>query len=198
MLGGTFDPPHLGHLLLAEYTREALDLDIVLFVPVASHPFKQGGTRTPTEQRLDMLRLAVLGNPRFEISLVDVQRPGPHYTADTLKILSAEYPQAQLYFLMGGDNLRDLPTWTHADAVYKNARIAVMKRSDEAISADMHEDVLPGLAQKVDIVDTPLLSIWLSSTHVVERLQKGQSVRYLVPDAVLDYIHTHLLYTEDV
>ncbi|MCA9915332.1 MAG: nicotinic acid mononucleotide adenylyltransferase, partial [Anaerolineae bacterium] len=100
-------------------------------------------------------------------------------------------------FLMGGDNLRDFPTWTHADRLIEHATIAVMRRSDEDISAEMHDDIMPGLSQHVEIVDVPLLSIWLSSTHIVERLQQGKLVRYLVPDAVLDYIMTQRLYTGD-
>lgn len=195
ILGGTFDPPHIGHLILAQYTMESLGLDDVFFVPVASHPFKQDTTRTPTEHRLAMVRLAIGDNPDFHLSLVDVEREGPHYSADTVRIIGKQYPQSELYFLMGGDNLRDFPTWTHADRLVQYAKIAVMRRSDEDISADMHDEKMPGLSERVEIVDTPLLSIWLSSTHIVERLQKGMSVRYLVPDQVLDYIKAQQLYT---
>jgi len=95
---------------------------------------------------------------------------------------------------MGGDNLREFPTWTRPEEIYQHARLAVMRRSDEDVSADMHDDELPDLAAHVDIVDTPLLSIWLSSTHIVERLQQGLSARYVVPDAVLNYIYQHRLY----
>lgn len=195
LLGGTFDPPHIGHLILAEYTREALDLDQVLFVPVGAHPFKGDDTRSPVEHRLAMLERAIEANPHFHMSLVDVERDPPHYSADMVSIVQQQYPASQLYFLMGGDNLRELPTWTRARELYEHVRIAVMKRSDENISADMHENTLPGLAQKVDIVDTPLLGVWISSTLVVERLKEGKSVRYLVPDVVMDYIEQHSLYT---
>lgn len=193
ILGGTFDPPHIGHLILAEYTMEALSLDKVLFVPVGKHPFKDV-TRTDTHHRLKMLAAAIGDNPHFEISLVDVERPGPHYSADTVTLIQRQQPDAQLYFIMGGDNLRELPTWTRAQDLYRHSRIAVMRRSDESIHAHMHDATLPGLAQQVDMVDTPLLSIWLSSTHVVERLRDRKSVRYLVPDVVLDYIAQHGLY----
>ena len=193
ILGGTFDPPHIGHLILAEYTAESLGLDTVLFVPAGDQPFKPS-TRTAIAHRLAMLRLAIQDNPQFAISRVDIDRPGPHLSADMIPLVQAQFPDAQLYFLMGGDNLRDFPTWTRPQDIYHFARLAVMRRSDEAVSADMHDTILPGLSARVDIVDTPLLSIWLSSTHVVERLQKGLSVRYLVPDAVLQYIHEHHLY----
>ena len=194
ILGGTFDPPHIGHLILAEYTREALHLDHVLFVPVASHPVKGNDIRQLVDHRLNMLEIAIGDNEAFSISRVDVDREGPHYSADTVQIIQKQYPDAELYFVMGGDNLRSLPTWKRAHDLYQNARIAVMKRADEDIAPDMHEAVLPGLAAKVKIVDAPLLGIWLSSTHVVERIHSGQSVRYLVPDEVLHYIRIHKLY----
>lgn len=196
VLGGTFDPPHIGHLLLAEYTLEALELDKVLFVPARVQPLKPD-IRSMAQHRLNMVKLAIEGNPHFEISRVDMEREGPHYTADTLPLIQADYPDADLFFLMGGDNLRDFSKWTRADEVIQHARLAVMRRSDEDISADMHDDVIPDLSHYVDIVDTPLLGIWLSSTHVVKRLKNNQSVRYLVPDAILNYIHDHNLYTED-
>jgi len=194
ILGGAFDPPQLGHLLLAEYSREALCMDRILFVPVADHPFKKCLQRQPIAQRLAMLELAICDNPTFAISRVDIERPGPHYSADTVKLLRAQYPQAELYFVMGGDNLRALPTWERAQDLYRGCRLAVMKRADEQLAPDMHEDLLPGLAAQVDIIDVPMLSVWISSTFVVERLRTGLSVRYLLPDAVLDYIHVHKLY----
>ena len=194
ILGGTFDPPQLGHLILAEYSRETLHMDHILFVPVADHPVKQGEMRLPIKHRLAMLRLAVSDNPHFSISRVDIDREGPHYSADTVNIIREQFPEAELYFVMGGDNLRTLPTWKRAQDLYRCCRLAVMKRADEDIAPSMHDDVLPGLSQKVDIVDVPLLSLWLSSTYVTERLRDDLSVRYLVPDAVLDYIADYDLY----
>jgi nicotinate-nucleotide adenylyltransferase len=193
ILGGTFDPPHIGHLILAQYTMESLDLDHVLFVPVGNHPHKEV-TRTSADQRLTMLRLAIADNTAFSISQVDMNRPGPHYSADTVQIIQEQYPDASLYFVMGGDNLRTLPTWERARDLYACCRLAVMKRSDEKISPTMHEAILPGLAEKVDIVDAPMLGIWLSSTHVIERLRDGKSVRYIVPDAVRAYIEKENAY----
>ena len=194
ILGGTFDPPQLGHLILAEYSRETLHMDHILFVPVADHPVKQGEMRLPIKHRLAMLRLAVSDNPHFSISRVDIDREGPHYSADTVNVIREQFPEAELYFVMGGDNLRTLPTWKRAQDLYRCCRLAVMKRADEDIAPSMHDDVLPGLSQKVDIVDVPLLSLWLSSTYVTERLRDDLSVRYLVPDAVLDYIADYDLY----
>ena len=194
ILGGSFDPPQIGHLILAEYSREALDIDHVLFVPVADHPVKRGELRLPVVHRLAMLKLAIKDNPNFSISRVDIDRAGPHYSADTVELIREQYPQADLYFVMGGDNLRALPTWERAPDLYRCCRLAVMKRADEDITPDMHDDVLPGLSEKVDIVDVPMLSVWLSSTVVVDRLRANCSVRYLVPDAVLAYINDNDLY----
>lgn len=194
ILGGTFDPPQVGHLILAEYTREALQLDHVLFVPVADHPQKKDTTRLTIRHRLAMLQLAIDDNDAFSISRVDIDRPGPHFSADTVKIIQEDYPEAQLYFVMGGDNLRTLPTWKRAEDLYHSCRLAVMKRADEDISPDMHDDILPGLSSYVDIIDVPMLSVWISSTHVVQRLHDGLSVRYLVPDSVLEYIADNGLY----
>ena len=193
VLGGTFDPPHIGHLLLAEYTAEALELDTVLFVPAGVQPLKDD-IRSVVEHRVAMVERAIEGNPQFALSRVDVDRTGPHYTADTLRLLQEQYPNSTLYFLMGGDNLRDFPKWTRPDEIIAQARLAVMRRSDEDVHADMHAQILPSLAERVDMVDTPLLSIWLSSTHVVERIQQGLSVRYLVLDDVLAYIEANGLY----
>ena len=194
ILGGSFDPPQLGHLILAEYSRESLGLDCILFVPVGDHPIKKDDLRLPLRHRLAMLELAIADNPHFGVSRVDIDRPGPHYSADTVRILRQGQPGAQLHFVMGGDNLRDLPAWERPQELFRHCRLAVMRRADEDIAPDMHDDLLPGLSQRVDMIDVPLLSVWLSSTHVVSRLRAGQSVRYLVPDAVLDYIRARDLY----
>jgi nicotinate-nucleotide adenylyltransferase len=194
ILGGTFDPPHIGHLILAEYTLEALSLDRMLFVPVGDHPHKADRTRNGVHPRVAMLRLAVQDNDKFEVSTVDIDRPGPHYSADTVAIIQSQYPTASLYFVMGADNLRSLPTWTRVVEFYQSCRLAVMRREGEHVTADMHDHVLPGLSEKIDLIDPPLLSVWLSSTSVVERIRQGRSVRYLVPDAVLNYIREHRIY----
>ncbi len=194
ILGGSFDPPQIGHLILAEYTCEALDIDHVLFVPVADHPVKRSELRLPVLHRLAMLERAICDNQNFSISRVDIDRAGPHYSADSIKMIRAQYPDAELYFVMGGDNLRDFPTWERSPEIYSCCRLAVMKRADEEISADMHDDALPGLSDQVDIVDVPMLSVWLSSTYIVSRLRANRSIRYLVPDTVLEYINDNNLY----
>ena len=101
ILGGSFDPPQMGHLILAEYSRESLKMDHILFVPVADHPIKKGEIRLPVKHRLAMLKLAIADNPKFSISRVDIDRNGPHYSADTVKLIREQYPRAELYFVMG-------------------------------------------------------------------------------------------------
>ena len=194
ILGGSFDPPQIGHLILAEYSRETLGLDRVLFVPVGDHPVKKCEIRLPLAQRLAMLELATGDHPDFAISRVDIDRAGPHYSADMVKILRAQHPVADLYFLMGGDNFRALPSWERPTEIYRCCRIVVMKRADEDFQPAMHDDCLPGLSRQVDTVDVPMLSVWVSSSYVVNRLRTNRSVRYLVPDPVLDYIRANKLY----
>ena len=194
ILGGAFDPPQIGHLILAEYGREALSLDRVLFVPVGDHPVKKQEVRLPLAHRLAMLQLAVCDHPAFEISRVDIDRQGPHYSADMVKIIGAQNPGAALFFLMGGDNFCALPSWERPEELYRCCRLAVMKRADEEFTLDMHDAALPGLSRRADLVDVPMLSVWVSSTYVVNRIRAGRSVRYLAPDPVLEYIRAHNLY----
>ena len=194
LLGGTFDPPHIGHLILGEYAADALGLTHLLYIPAADPPHKQDEQKTPVEHRLAMLRLALNGNPRFEISQVDIDRAGPHYSLDTVQIVQAQYPQAELYFVMGGDSLRDLPKWHRPAEFIKLCKLAVMSRPEAAARPDMHENILPGLAERVVMIDSPLIEI--SSTEIVQRLSEGRSVRYLLPDSVLGYIQRHNLYTK--
>ncbi len=192
ILGGTFDPPHMGHLILAQYAFDALKLDQLLFVPAANPPHKQGDTKLSVEHRLAMLQLAIADNSQFSMSRVDVDRPGPHYSVDMLRILHSEYPQSDLYFVMGGDSLRDLPKWYQPDQVIRLCKFAVMRRPQADISIDMHHDLLPELAGRLVIIDVPLIDI--SSSAIVARSSSGLSIRYLVPDAVLAYIKAHQLY----
>jgi nicotinate-nucleotide adenylyltransferase len=189
ILGGTFDPPHIGHLVLAQYARDALDLACVLFVPAADPPHKDQ-LRHGIEHRLPMLELAVAGNDKFVISRVDVDRPGPHYTVDMIRILQAQQPDTEFYFLMGGDSLHHLPEWYHPLELIALCKLAVMARPGTEVEPDLR--ALPGLAERVVVIDSPMLGF--SSTEIAERLEAGRSVRYLVPDSVLTYIQDHRLY----
>lgn len=191
ILGGTFDPPHIGHLILAEYAREALDAAQILWVPAADPPHKDD-TRLAIEHRLAMVERAIAGNPHFAFSLADVERPGPHYTVDLIPILQRQYPDAEFYFLIGADSLRDLPKWSRPQELIRMCKLVVMRRPDVDATPEMHGAILPGLAERVTMLDAPLVDV--SSTDIVARMRAGKSARYVVPDAVMDYILANGLY----
>lgn len=192
VLGGSFDPPHLGHLLLAEMALDALGLARVLFVPAADPPHKMARVLTPVHHRLAMLEAAVADNPRFAISHTDIDRPGPHYTVDMLRLVCAEYPGATLYFLLGGDSLRDILTWRDPAGIIAQASLAVMRRPGAKIDLSDMAAQLPDIAERVAFIDAPVVGI--SATDLRDRIRAGVSVRYQTPDAVIRYIYDHHLY----
>ena len=182
VFGGAFDPPHLGHLVAASEVAAALALDRVLWVPAARHPFKGG--RVAAEVRLEMVRAAIAGDPRFAADAVELERTGPSYTADTLRELQARHPGAELFFLTGADNLRELHLWHRPDEVVRLARLVVVSRGGEGVPPDAR---YPAQAVRVTRVD-------LSSTEVRRRVGAGETIRYLVPEAVAALIERHGLY----
>jgi nicotinate-nucleotide adenylyltransferase len=195
LLGGSFDPPHYGHLILADCALESAALDQLLFVPAGLPPHKPEGTRQQAAHRLMMLELALGDDVRFGISRADIDRPGPHYSVDLVQLVQAEFPDAELYFVMGGDSLRDLPKWNRPDELIRRTRFAVMSRPTALVNPEMHEVVLPGLAERVVMIDAPLIEI--SSTDIARRIREHRSVRYMLPPAVLAYIETHQLYQQE-
>ncbi len=194
ILGGTFDPPHLGHLILAEAAYEALGLTCVLFLPAADPPHKFTQPITPIKHRMAMLRAAMTANPHFAVSDVDATRPGPQYTVDTLAILHAQRPKADLYFLMGGDSLRDFLSWRDPVGIIRQARLAVMRRPGSTVDLTALAEKLPGIADRVLFVDAPVIGI--AATTLRERVRAGLSIRYQVPKAVERYIAEHGLYRD--
>ncbi len=196
LIGGTFDPPHYAHLILAQHAHDELRLDTVLFIP-AGHPPHKNHTRTALGHRLTMLEYALEKDSRFEISRVDIDRPGPHYTIDTVRILHEQNPDDALFFIMGGDVYRDLVNWERPRELFKTAKlaVAVMRRPDShstELRLDMHKDTIPDLEENALLLTSPLVEF--SSTQIAERLATGKSVRYMLPDKVLDYITSHGLY----
>jgi nicotinate-nucleotide adenylyltransferase len=187
VFGGTFDPPHYGHLILAEEARHALHLEQVLWVVTARPPHKPRQPVTPVDVRLALVQAAIAGNPAFALSLADVERPAPHYAVGTLYWLQARHPEAGLVYLMGSDSLRDLPNW-HAPREFIEActAIAVMRRPGAEVDLVRLERLVPGLRLRVRYFDAPLLS--LSAQEVRRRVHAGRSYRYLVPPAVADLI----------
>ncbi|GAB4552623.1 MAG: nicotinate-nucleotide adenylyltransferase [Anaerolineae bacterium] len=192
ILGGTFDPPHIGHLILAETAMDALGLEKVLFVPAAQPPHKLDRGVTSALHRYAMLQRALAGNPRFEISRADMDREGPHYTADMLSLIRAQYRGHDLFFLMGSDSLNDLATWRAPEWIIAQAILGVTRNPGTAINLDALAERIPGLKERVIFVDLPQINI--RSTLLRAALQAGHSIRYQVPDAVLEYIQKQGLY----
>jgi nicotinate-nucleotide adenylyltransferase len=192
ILGGTFDPPHLGHLVLAEAAREELGLAKVMFVP-AGDPWRKAGLAvSSSEQRVEMVRLAINGNPGFELSMMEVKRRGPTYTADTLEALATERPEAELFFLLGEDALADLPNWKEPRRILEMATLAVARRPKVEHAAGLPAPL--ATSGRLKWLEMPLLEI--SATRIRDRVRRGLSVRYLVPDAVDLYIRERGLYRE--
>jgi nicotinate-nucleotide adenylyltransferase len=185
-MGGTFDPVHHGHLVAASEAAAELDLDEVVFVPTGRPAFKQHPGVTPAEHRYLMTVIATASNPRFTVSRVDVDRPGPTYTVDTLRDLKAERPGADLFFITGADALAQILTWKDADQLWDLAHFVAVTRPGHQLSVEG----LPDGA--VSVLEVPALAI--SSTDVRERARSGQPVWYLVPDGVVQYIAKHGLY----
>jgi nicotinate-nucleotide adenylyltransferase len=193
IFGGTFDPPHLGHLILAAEARAQLSLDRLLWVLTLAPPHKQGQPIAPLEHRLAMLKLAIADDPSFELSAVEMDRPGPHYALDTVKILADQNPGAELVYLMGGDSLRDLPAWYRpADLVAALRFIGVMRRPGDAFDLPALEKSIPGLTAKVRFVEAPLLDI--AAHEIRTRAAEGRPFRYFLTPAVYSYIVKHNLY----
>lgn len=188
-MGGTFDPVHHGHLVAASEAAAELDLDEVVFVPTGRPAFKQHPGVTPAEHRYLMTVIATASNPRFTVSRVDVDRPGPTYTVDTLRDLKAERPGADLFFITGADALAQILTWKDADQLWDLAHFVAVTRPGHQLSVEG----LPDGA--VSVLEVPALAI--SSTDVRERARSGQPVWYLVPDGVVQYIAKHGLYRGD-
>lgn len=183
LFGGSFDPIHHGHLIVGRVAAEALGLDVLRFVPAREQPFKQGRHGTSPEHRAAMLSLAIAGSPGFEVELSELQRPGPSYTVDTLRTLQQREPGAELVLLLGADAAAELTAWREADQIPRLARIAVFARPG---SPAVHSPWVSA------VVQVPALDI--SATEIRNRVCRGQSIRYWVPDAIAEYIERHRLY----
>lgn len=192
VLGGTFDPPHWGHLLLGEIAREQLELDRVLFVPAGSPPHKPHQPISPIHHRCAMIQLAIAGNPYFQLDTTDADRPPPHYTVTLLPLLQQKQPSANWWLLMGGDSLNDLPTWKNPHCLIDLATLAVLPRPNIPLNPNQLEQAIPNLFSKVELLHGP--EIYLSSTLIREWIANKRSLRYLMPASVQTYITTHQLY----
>lgn len=192
VLGGTFDPPHNGHLALAQAVSAALTLTQLCFVPAADPPHKRGRPKTPAALRVAMLQRALAGRAGMTLSRLDLDRPGPHYTLDTMRLLRATRPAVALWFVMGADSLRDLPGWHRPQELVTLCRLAVVPRPGVAATADMHAALLPGLEQRVDMIECGPFPH--ASHEIAGRLRAGEDVSGLLPPAVLAFIREQGLY----
>ena len=193
LFGGTFDPPHLGHLILASEAQFQLELTRLLWTLTPEPPHKQDQPITPVEHRLAMVNLAIADNPSFELSRLELDRPGPHYTLDTIKLVAEQNPDAEIVPVIGGDSLHDLPTWYQPKELLFAAHwIGVMRRLGESANLEALERELPGISSKVHYVDAPLLEI--ASREIRSRIADGRPFRYYLPNPVYHYINQHHLY----
>ncbi|MFN5392649.1 MAG: nicotinate-nucleotide adenylyltransferase [Planctomycetota bacterium] len=196
IFGGSFDPIHLGHLLMAEQFRSELSLDTVKFIPAKISPFKLNYTPTADKHRLEMLKLAIGAHPNFEIDPIEIQRGGVSYTIDTVEQLQSNQPDATWFLLIGADSLKDFKKWKSPEKLLQSVQLVVARRGG-CPEPDWKE--LDGLASEETLraiqqirLDIPVMEI--SSTAVRQRIETKRSIRYLVPAPVEVYIQEHQLY----
>lgn len=194
-MGGTFDPIHNGHLILAEYSRTVFGLEKVLFIPTGKPPHKGERDISSMNYRYDMTLLAINTNPYFYLSSVEIQREGTTYTIDTIKSLQAEYENTEFYFIIGSDSLYNIHKWKDYRELLNLCKFIIAKRPD--IEDQRLEDRAKEFNQKykdsIYILEAPLIDI--SSTKTRDRVRNGLSIKYLVPETVEDYIKKNRLYT---
>lgn len=198
IFGGSFDPVHYGHLLLAECCREQRALDRVLFLPTAVPPHKQDCTPSEAGLRAEMLELAIAGNPAFAISRFEVDRGGVNYTVDTLTHFRAEHPDAELFFLMGADMLSDLPHWRSAAQVCQLALPVAVRRGPAQPDFDcLREITTSERIEQIRRHQVEMPAVAISGTDLRRRVAEGLSIRYRTPPAVEQYILSHRLYATE-
>ena len=196
VFGGTFDPVHYGHLLLAECCREQCRLDAVWFLPAAVPPHKRNRPMTPAAERIEMIELAIGGHPAFSVSRHETDREGINYTVETLAHFRQQDPRRELFFLLGADMLHDLPDWREPDRVCQLATAAVVRRSGtkaidlECLAATVSAEAIDRIRRH----QIQMPEIGISSTEIRRRVKAGLSIRYRTPRAVEKYIETHGLY----
>ncbi len=184
LFGGTFDPIHIGHLVLAECSREACKLDEVWFM-VSGRPPHKPGERTSVDHRLEMVRIATAGNPFFQVAEHEAKRPGPHYSVETIEAVRTERPRDELFFLIGADVLPELPTWKEPERIVATSRLVVVNRPGEALPSSSPFEY--------ETVEVPAIGV--ASREIRDRVRGGRTIRYLVPRGVEAYIHEWKLYT---
>ncbi len=186
IFGGTFDPPHIGHLIVADDVMAALELDRIVFVPTGTHPLKGDRVEAPSHLRLKMIRTATAGAERFAVDDRELRRVGPSYTVDTIAELLAEVPGAELYLLIGSDILNEIHRWHRVIGIAERAHIVVMSRPEVP-------EIL-GPATELETMRVDVTHVEISSSDIRERVRSGRPYRYLVPEGVYRIIAEHSLY----
>lgn len=195
VLGGTFDPPHIGHLVIAQEAVSQLCLSKIFFAPTRKPPHKLSNDITPIEHRLAMVQLAIAPHPRFALSRVDADRAGPTFTVDTMRLLREQFGNdAELFFIMGMDSLASILTWHAPDQLIRSCKLAVFNRPGFTANLDELEARLPGLSARAVFLKSPTLEI--AASDIQRRVRAGQPIAQLVPAAVADYIAQHNLYRD--
>lgn len=193
ILGGTFDPPHNGHLQLAEAALRQLQLAQIVFMPAKQPPHKLDDPISPLNTRVALLERALRGKPAFVISLLEAERAGPSYTVDTLRQLHHDMPaRAEIFFIMGMDSLQNLPTWHQPRDIVKLCKLAVLKRPGYFADLNALEEKIPGIKRAVVFVNAPEINI--SASDIRARASRGEPIDKFVPRAVAEYIAQHHLY----
>ncbi len=194
VLGGTFDPVHLAHLAVAEAVKAELDLAEVIFMPAGQPWLKANNYILAPEHRVQMVRLAIAGKPCFRLSTMEIDRPGPSYTVDTMAELRGQIgAEDELYFILGWDNLAELPRWREPARIIQLCYLVAVPRPGYPVpDLTKLEGNIPGIAKRVIVMDKPQLDI--SATEIRKRLGRGKPINDLVPEAVAEYIRRHGLY----
>ncbi len=200
VMGGTFDPIHVGHLAAAEEAREALGLERVLFMPAGVPPHKPDRVITKAAHRLAMVELAIRDNPAFELSRIEIERSGPSYTVDTVELLVARARklgrEPDVTVILSSESFRGLPNWSEPERLLRQCRLAIVPRDGfPTPGRPWVEEHFPGFEERVSFLESPRIK--LSATEIRDRIIAGRSIRYLVPDAVIRYIEDHALYRDE-
>ncbi|HEX2952214.1 MAG TPA: nicotinate-nucleotide adenylyltransferase [Armatimonadota bacterium] len=193
IMGGTFDPIHYGHLAIAEQARECYNLDLVLFIPAGAPPHKSFW-RLDAEQRYLMVEMATADNPHFNVSRMEIERTGRSYTVDTLQELKNRYPHTELYFIIGADSALEFHLWREPQEILRLAHVVAATRPGFALG---QLQPFPHIAEEQQIATFTTPGLDISSTEIRARVQRGQSIRYLVPDPVAMFIDKNKLYTDE-
>jgi nicotinate-nucleotide adenylyltransferase len=188
LFGGTFDPPHVGHLTIAESAHSHVGLDTIIWVTASIPPHREISPFASASHRHEMVKLATRGNEAFEASDLELRREGRSFTIETVHEMEALHPGSELFLIVGGDSLRAFDTWKAPDDILRHARLIAFARDHHVF-----DEVDPGILERTLIVpQVPLLDV--SSSRIRKMIVAGRSIRYLVPDSVADYIHRHRLY----